>query len=311
MSYASGGLISASDFNGIANGTSGANIAWVWGTGYGSTGYGQSTTALASLTGGSTTTVTALQWSNMLAVLNNCQGHQTGTTYQLGPLNYSAGQTITAFANVTAAATGINQSANIAAYTAQGSTTTGTIFTTSVVTTTGWSFNVDRIVTFASAQAARYFFNAGGQLNFKCSVTGGTGSAANNSFTNIVNALGGFGLKNTSNTGRTGTGLNLTQNDTTLGYRTLAVNPSVPAFITVYDNTTAYTANYGVFAACTDVSDTTNGANGGTIRLRILLSGADHTWDDSVSCTLNTSVDIVYPETTYLSGTAWGTPTVS
>ena len=307
MAYTSGGLISASDYNTLvgSNSTTAGTINYVWDVGNGAIGYGQG--AVATATSG--TTVAATQWSTMLNALNRCLGHQSGAGAQLGPLNFTAGQTITAFANVITANTTINT--NYASYTAQGTTTTGTNFTTAINTTTGGTFVVDRLVTFSSAQAARYFFNAGGQLNFKCSVTGGTGSAANNSFTNIVNALGGFGLRNTTNTGRTGTGLTLNANNTALGYRSLSVDPSVPSFVQVTDTATAYTTNTGYFAASTVTADTTNGANGAQLRLRLYIVIADHTWDDTITCTLNTSVDTVYPETTYLNTSSWGTPTIT
>jgi len=192
MSYASGGLIQATDFNGIANGTSGANIAWVWGTGYGSTGYGQSTTALASLSGGSVTTVSATQWSNMLSVLNAALGHQTGATYQLGPLNYTSGSTITYFANVTASAIGINQAANIAAFSSQGATTTGGGFAATInvgtATAYGPAYLATRSVTFTSGDAARYFFNAGGQL--KLSMSHPTGTPLDSMFRLLCQQIG-------------------------------------------------------------------------------------------------------------------------
>jgi hypothetical protein len=306
MAYSSGGTIQATDYNTLvgSNSTTAGTINYVWDVGNGVFGYGQG--AVAAVSGGST--VTATQWSTMLNALNRCLGHQSGAGAQLGPLNYTAGQTITAFANVITANTTINT--NKALYTAQGSTTTGTNFTNSIVTTTGWNFSVDRVVTFASADAARYFFNAGGQLNFKVSVTGGTGSASNNSFTNIVNAMGGFGLRNTTNTGRTGTGLTLNTNNTAFGYRNNVFNAE-SEIVKVTDTATAYTANYGRLISWTNSSDTTNGANGATCVFRINMVGSDHTWDDSVNCTLNTSVDIVYPETTFLSSSPWGTPTIS
>ena len=198
MSYAQGGLISASDFNGLANGTTGANIAWVWGTGYGSTGYGQSITALASVS--SSTTVTATQWSGMLGPLNAALGHQSGAGATLGPVNYTAGSTITYFANVNTSVTTINT--NAALYSAQGSTTTGANFDDAVSTSTGIAGLAygTRTVTFASADAARYFFNAGGQLNYVVSTPTAAGVGANADFVGLIGGLGGWGQRNTTAT---------------------------------------------------------------------------------------------------------------
>ena len=106
MAYTSGGLISATDYNTLvgSNSTTAGTINYVWSTGNGQYGYGQG--AVATATSG--TTVAATQWSTMLNALNRCLGHQSGAGAQLGPLNYTAGQTITAFANVITANTTIN-----------------------------------------------------------------------------------------------------------------------------------------------------------------------------------------------------------
>jgi hypothetical protein len=310
MAYASGGIISASDFNGIANGTSGANIAWVWGTGYGATGYGQSVTNLASLSSGAQ--VTALQWSNMLSALNGCLGHQSGAAAQLAPaaLNYTAGSTITYFANVATAATTINT--NYALYNStQGATTTGSNFDDAVSTSTGLSNAVYglRTVTFASADQARVFFNAGGQLNYVVSTPTGAGSGAQNDFIGMIGGLGGWGQRNTTSTGRTGTGQTLGTNSTTFGYRNNVLN-SWTTVVSVTSTAASYTSDTAVIQVQTNSSTTTNGANGATVQFQCVYNIADHTWDDSISVTHRTRVDIIKPETTYLSD-VWGTITIT
>ena len=308
MSYAQGGLISASDFNGLANGTTGANIAWVWGTGYGSTGYGQSITALASVS--SSTTVTATQWSGMLGPLNAALGHQSGAGATLGPVNYTAGSTITYFANVNTSVTTINT--NAALYSAQGSTTTGANFDDAVSTSTGIAGLAygTRTVTFASADAARYFFNAGGQLNYVVSTPTAAGVGANADFVGLIGGLGGWGQRNTTATGRTGTGQTVNTNSTTFGYRNNVLNTwtSVVAITSTASN---YTADTAAIQVQTNSSTTTNGANGSTVQFRAVYTIADHTWDDAISVTHRTRVDIVYPETTYLTSSPWGTPVVT
>lgn len=309
MSYASGGTIQATDYNGIAQTTTGGNVAWVWGTGYGAVGYGQATTGIASVSAGAT--VTATQWAGLFNALNRCLGHQ-GQTLLMGGgnLNAVAGDTITYWSNVTSAATQINLwSAN--AY-AQGSTTTGANFDATITTTTGISnattYGV-RTVTFASAAEARYFFNAGGQLNYVVSTTTTGGSGAQQSLIRLIGALGGWGQKNTTSTGRTGTGLTLNTNNTTFGYRNNVLNTATMV-VQVTDTTTAYTTNVGYLDVYTSSNDTTNGANGLNVIFRTRFTVGDKTWDDSISCNHRTRVDIVYPETTYLTS-VWGVPTVS
>ena len=72
----------------------------------------------------------------------------------------------------------------------------------------------------------------------------------------------------------------------------------------------SYTSDTAAIQVYTTSSDTTNGANGLNVIFRSIYTVGDKTWDDTINVTHRTRVDIVYPETTYLS-TAWGTPTVS
>jgi hypothetical protein len=313
MAYASGGVISATDYNNLAwGGTQGTytdvtkNIAYVMGVGSGAAGYGQTITAINTVAGAAT--VTATQWSGLLTLLNGALGHQSGAGALLNG-NYTAGQTITYFANVATAVTTINT--NRALYSAQGATTTGANFDVAISSTTGLSsYTVDRVVTFASADQARYFFNAGGQLNLRLSTVNSADSGAENSFARLVTGLGGVGFKNTANGGRTGSGITLNTNNTALGYRTNVLN--TPATIVqVTDTTASYTASTGYLQVYTSSSDTTNGSNGLNVVFRTVYSIADKTWDDTLSLTYRMAVDIVYPESTYLTTNAWGTPTIS
>jgi hypothetical protein len=313
MAYASGGVISATDYNNLAwGGTQGTytavtkNIAYVMGVGSGAVGYGQTITAINTVAGAET--VTATQWSGLLTLLNGALSHQTGAGTVLSG-NYTAGQTITYFANVNTAVTTINT--NAALYNAQGATTTGANFDVTVSSTTGLSsYTVDRTVTFASANQARYFFNAGGQLNLRLSTVNSADSGAENSFARLVTGLGGVGFKNTSNTGRTGSGITLNTNNTALGYRTNVLN--TPATIVqVTDTTASYTASTGYLQVYTSSSDTTNGSNGLNVVFRTVFTVADKTWDDALSLTYRMAVDVVYPESTYLTTNSWGTPTIS
>ena len=313
MAYASAGLISATDYNNLAwGGTQGTytsvtkNVAYVMGVGTGATGYGQTITAINTVA--SAATVTATQWSGMLTLLNGALGHQSGAGAVLSG-NYTAGSIITYFANVATAVTTINT--NAALYAAQGATTTGANFDATVTSSTGLSsYTVDRTVTFASANQARYFFNAGGQLNLRLSTVNSADTGSESSFARLVTGLGGVGFKNTANGGRTGTGITLNTNNTALGYRTNVLN--TPATIVqVTDTTASYTASTGYLQVYTSSADTTNGSVGLNVVFRTVYSIADKTWDDSMSLTYRMAVDIVYPESTYLTTNAWGTPTVS
>jgi len=313
MAYASAGLIQATDYNNLAwGGTQGTytaatkNIAYVMGVGTGATGYGQTITAINTVAAAGS--VTATQWSGMLTLLNGALGHQSGAGAVLSG-NYTAGQTITYFANVATAVTTINT--NAALYAAQGATVTGANFDVTVTSSTGLSsYTVDRTVTFASADAARYFFNAGGQLNLRLTTVNSTDTGSENSFNRLVTGLGGVAFRNTANGGRTGSGITLNTNNTALGYRTNTVN-TPQTIVQVTDTTASYTASTGYLQVYTSSADTTNGSVGLNVVFRTVYSITDKTWDDGLSLTYRMAVDIVYPESTYLTTNAWGTPTIT
>jgi hypothetical protein len=309
MTYASGGTIAAADYNTLvgSNSTTAGTINYVWDVGNAEFGYGQGAVATVSVAG----TVTATQWSTMLNALNRSLQHQSGAGATLGPVNYTAGQTITYFANVATSVTTINT--NKALATAQGTTTTGSNFDDAVSTAAALSNQVygARTVTFASANAARYFFNAGGQLNYVVSTPTAAGTGRNAAFVGLIGGLGGWGQKNTTATGRTGSGQTLNTNSTTFGYRNNVVN-TYTTVVQVTSTAVSYTSDTAAIQVQTNSSDTTNGANGLTVQFRCLYNVADKTWDDTITVTHRVRVDIVYPETTYLNGAApWGTPVVS
>jgi hypothetical protein len=306
MSYLSGNLIEATDYNGLAS-TNTSNVAWVWGTGFGDSGYGQNTTQIAAVS--STAIITAVQWQGLFNVINRCLGHQGGTQLAGGGNINVAGDTITYFSNVATAITSINT--NRLSNAASGTTTTGSNFDVVVSGSTGLSnYTVDRTVTFSSANAARYFFNAGGRLNLVLSTVNSTDNGAENSFGRLVTGLGGISFKANDNNGRTGTGITLNTNLTTHGYYDNLFN-SPTTVVQVTDTTTNYTASTAVIQCFYGgTNDTSNGAKGLVLVFRMMYTIADKTWDDTLSLTHRSRVDIVYPSTTYLTDT-WGTPTVS
>jgi len=320
MAYTGAGqLIEAWDYNRLTWGgntintytSTPSNFAYVFGQGNGLFGYGQDVSAIIPVSAGGT--VTAAQWSTFVQRLNLCLGHQGGAGRQLASgsnIGIVAGATIAYFANVVTAITSVN--ANVAAYTSQGSTTTGSTFSVVVSSTTGLSsYTTNRTVTFASANAARYFFNAGGSLRLVLGYNSGNGSGSTQSFQRMVDGLGGVNIFNTTNTGRSGSGITLNTNNTALGYRNQVFN-SATTIVQVTDTGASYGASTGFIQYYTSSNDTTNGAVGLNMIFRTVYNIADKTWDDTISINYTTRVDIVFPETTYLSGVgSWGTPSVS
>ena len=312
MAYSSGGLISATDFNGLAT-TNTSNIGWMWGTGYAQWGYGQSTTLLTSVSAGAT--VTATQWAGLIYTLNKALAHQGQTTLGGGPLganiNMTAGQTITYFANVGTAITQINTTGN--AYYASGTTITGTNFTAAMSfagSAVSYSFNTARTVTFAGgADAARYFFNAGGRLQLVITATNNNATARSADFVTLLQTnLGGGIVFQNSSTGRTGSSGTLTSSNTTAGYYTLSTTPTTYANLTPGSATYTYINDWVRLNVNSNNPQGTNGDRGSTITFNIDSATPAQTnsnFNDAVDVTVTTRIDIIPPETTYL-GNVWG-----
>lgn len=163
MTYAVGGLIQATDINGFVS-TGTPNFNNIWSTGATNSGYGQ--TAVATVTAG--TVVAQNPWNSLVTNMAKAAAHQgTTITAITAPVT---GNQITFLSALSTNLGLINTNKLNAA--AQGSTAT------SVSTTTdAWNdkLTVTFTVTFASQNAARYFFNAGGQLGISASHPTGTG----------------------------------------------------------------------------------------------------------------------------------------
>lgn len=325
MAYVSAGTIQMIDYNYLAWGgnTTGTysgtinNLAMVWGTGFGYKGYGQSVTPIS--TAAASSTVTATQWAGLVYTLNKTLAHQSGTAAQLATgsnIGITAGATITAFANVSSAITSVNTNANLINNTV-GSTTTGTVNNTTVAwadSTSAQSYVWNRTVTFASADQARYFFNAGGYLNI---VLTGTNLNATARSTDVVTLLqtniSSIRINAANNGARTGTGGTLTSSNTGIGYwATTTANISLIK-VTSTSATYTYTSDaVEIFVKSNGVQGS-SGDVGSILTFYFVASASAQTnsnFNDAVSVTAGVRIDVVKPETTYLAD-VWGTITVA
>lgn len=325
MAYTTGGTIQALDYNLLTwggntqayNGTP-DNLARIWGVGQGYFGLGQDANAITTVSAGGT--VTAAQWSTFLQRLNLCLAHQSGANARLASgsnIGITAGATIQAFANVSSAVTGINANANV--WASQGSTTTGSNFFSTFTASDGsvtTSATFTRTVTFSSGNAARYFFNAGGELKFVISnVTNGGGTARGTDFVNILGTwLVGTTVKKWTST-RDGAGGNVSVNNTNLGYYRLTTSNQIQNEVFSSSATYEYAAqNSANIAVRTNGLQGSNADNGNviTFTLRVQAGGYPNSnWNDSVSANITHRIDTINPLTTYLNSSVWGTPTVA
>jgi hypothetical protein len=316
MAYSQGGVIAAADYNtliGSSPSSTANTINTVWAVGNGSAGYGQTALAQVSQSG----TVTATQWASLINTLNSILTHQAGSGSGISAP--TAGTTINYLSTLqssinTAYSNKLNAASVGSTSTAQGATTTAWSSATTSGTVSGtWGTRV----AFASADAARYFFNAGGKLKFNFSAAANASTTAR---TNEIVALAGFlggvtAFAQGSNGGRTGTGGTLGTNNTTKGYwtTTKATNTNL---VVVTSTTANYTSDTGVIYVNLNGTAGSNGDNGYNIDFYGTLNstsgangtGGAYSFDDSFSVNVTRSVDITYPESTNLTN-SWGTPT--
>jgi len=323
MSYASGGLIEAGDFNNLAwGGTQGTytdstkNVAYVMGVGNGQWGYGQTITALNTVSAGGT--VTASTWSGFLAVLNNALQHQGSGALTS---NYTAGEVITYLANVSTSVTTINTNKHNAA--ATGSNSSGSLgaHAWSVGGTTSTSAQTDtwtETFTFASGDQARYFFNAGGRIHQTFAATNNNGTLRSADLVTLVATnTGGNMIAAQTSDGKTGTGGTVDNDNTNLGYWDLTTSNQILSKIRSTNYRYEYNADFFQVSVKTNGVQGSNGDNGTVITFTYLSSMAGHisgsdtsNFNDAINVTITPSYVIVYPETTYLSA-SWGTVTTS
>lgn len=174
MTYAQYGLVEDTDFNGlVSTGTNPLNT--IWATGTSSYGYGQS--AVATVSNGDS--VTAAQWNQLIqAPMSTIASHQGSSLTAVTAR--SSGGTITYLSGIpTNLATVTSNRLNAVAL--------GSSAATNTTRASQWSaaLTFTHTVTFASADAARYFFNSGGQIAISYSHATTSGGGVNL----VLNAL--------------------------------------------------------------------------------------------------------------------------
>lgn len=307
MTYSSGGLIQASDYNTLAWGSVGGgtyvdsdNLAVVWGTGTGRYGFGQSTSAFTQVA--APNIVTAAQWTGLLGQMTAAKNHN-GATFGTMDSSVTAGTVIsyisTVASNLTALRGAVGTSAGALTNSAATNKTTASGWQTATHTHT---------VTFASADAARYFFNAGGQIKITPSIPN-SGATRELEWYDLATKCGTitFGYLNTTQSG-TGSPTTLL-NANNGGYWNTTTTDAV--HFKMFADTAPYTTDFIQVA----VRWSGTAANGGYPVLTFTT-----TWSNAYQNALDpsnvvdniatTSLVVASPPTTYLTNT-WGTPTVA
>ena len=311
MSYAQNGLIEASDFNGFVGAaveTSANKLNTVWSTGGTTAGYGQ--TAVSQVSGGDTVVATG-QWNALITNTASSASHQgSSITSVTAP---TSGDTVTYLSAVPTNLTTIYNNRRNAA--SQGSTIADT-----ATRGTSWQngLTFTHTVTFASGDAARYFFNAGGQI--KMTASHPTGSGINLLFSDLASDTGTvtmsapnsgtISIASTSYSGitRVGGAGNSPTVDSDKGYFGLTTG-NATAFTQLADSgPSGYLNSFIRYIVKSNGAQGSNGDTGSTITIYSVWDEIPNdlvaTSGSAVTCTVQ------LPETTYLSA-SWGTPSVS
>jgi hypothetical protein len=300
MTYQQYGLIQATDYNNLVG-----TLNTVWGSGSGNTGYGQ--TNLPTVAVGEK--VGATEWSNLINKISSIASHQNSTiTSVTAP---AAGDPVK-FVNA------INTNLSTIQTNRLNASAQATSVTTSKATTTTWLDKVTytTTVTFTSGAAARYFFNAGGQLAITCSHGSSGSTGIDKVFYDLCTAfgtvtlsagtarIGGTDFTGTTKTGGSGTVDVAYTISTATGYHALTTTPVEIFKQTATGALSKYVTSYISVTAKVD-------ATGGVITF---VTTIDENWSSGTGLTVSTgttmNLTVKPPSTTYVTTNAWGTPTV-
>jgi hypothetical protein len=331
MTYTAGSPIVATDYNGFAQNTAGANINDIWGTGSGDKGYGQPTTLSTVATGA---TVTAVQWSNLNSRIAS-MANQTGTSIT-SRTNPVAGNPVAILAALNTDITNCtNNRGNAVASGTTSSTWSGNVAKTSATGSgqTTWTITWTQTVTFADANSARYFWNAGGLVRLDMSKTSNS-TDADGDWNTLVGQVGTIyfsgrvnsaaqtiaGQSYTGTTRLGGTGGTQTTLATTTGWYSLTPGAAAVTVFQLNNATAPYTGEYIRVTAAANAGSTTLtlvttwfqpavSAAGTTCN----ISGGTDTTSPYTSFGTAPAVLCRYipPSTTYLTTASWGTPTIT
>lgn len=329
MTYTSGGVIQATDYNGFVSTTVGANINATFGqAGTNISGYGQGNINIVSAGG----TVTATQWATLVNRISSMASHQgTSITSRTAPV---AGNVIAVLSSVNTDITNCFTNRNNAVgLGTQVGTFSGT---TSKTTSTGsgsaaWTITFTHTVTFANSTAFFNFFNSGGIVKWQVGKTS-TGTLADTEWNDLAGTLSGAifltgaaGAKTISAVSYTGT----TKIGGTGSPAVLATSTGVYALTTSpttiyrqFADTSPYTGQFiQLNASVNNVSTPTvltysttwvdPGASGAGSTDAITGGTATNSPATSISGTAPTTLVTFFPpSTTFLTNT-WGTPTIA
>lgn len=311
MTFVSGGLVEANDFNTLVGNVSTSmvnTLNGVLGTGRGSLGYGQSPVQQVN----SANLITAAnEWNSLATRLGQLAAHQGTSVININPP--VTGNTIS-FSSV------VENNLEIVTTNRFNAALQGTSLTDTVIRSETWQEEVvfTHAVEFTTGDNARYFFNSGGQL--KITVSHPSGTNTNQMFNDLTANVGSVVISapaagqalisgnNFSGITRVLGGGNTPVIDSTRGYYGLSSSN-----VTVFSQSAStgpinYQNSSISIILQTNGSQGTNNDNGSVLTIRTVWRQTPG--DIQLSSGSETSLEVVFPETEFISNT-WGAISVT
>lgn len=290
MAYVLGDTIAAADFNSFRT-----SVINVYGVGTGDSGYGQTgiTDPGAVSAGGN---IGSAEWTALRNMMARCLTHQSGSVGLLPPVSeFAVGQLIEAHESSAPTSDPYDMDSLVAQLTtnrllANANTLASGVHTNSVAA--AWNNVIDATVraTFASGDAARYFFNAAGEIRLTFSHPNtGTSPTQDADWVDVFNNKIGTLTLSANAFARSGTGGTVSS----IGYYGLTTT-----YQTVFDGTNigggAYAANDVLVQARTNGTQGANGDTGSYIEFFIRFDDQATGGLDSVAAGTGLTADVLY-----------------
>jgi len=292
MTYASGGLIEATDYNSFS-----ASVNALWGTGSSDRGFGQATT-LSSVSAASD--VTATQWSSLISRINSIRTHSDATSS--GLTSPAAGDTISFLSTLSSQIS--TADTNRLSNTGSGNAADSLGGTKTVSNATG--FTTTRTlaisITFSSYDQMRYFFNTGGFVTISAEASTHSGNTKSTDWDNLCNAFGTTKVlaQTCAKVGGSGT---LSVNNSSVGFYDLTATNQVLLRQFSPTGTGGYNSNFITSFARLNVIHASSPTQ--IILTMTWQDDAADTFDDTISGTARIDCTAQAAGVTYISNT-WG-----
>jgi len=305
MTYAQYGKIEATDYNVTLVGADISNVAnklnTVWSVGNNNAGYGQ--TAVGNVTVGNK--VDNTEWDNLINTTANIATQQNSSITSVTPP--VAGDKITYNSAITTNLTTIYTNRSNAA--SQGTTD---FLDTIYGSTWDNGLSYTQTATFANGDAARYFFNAGGQLVISCSHP--TGPNANATISTLATQVGNIVLSSPTSGTATIAGTSYTGVTQVGGGGSSSVATGTGYYALTTSNATILTQTSTIDSSTIAIVTKSNGTQGSYNDAGNVITFYT-TWQESpngIEATAGTTTRITakYPSTSILSN-SWGLVTLA